>query len=245
MVNLRPTSGWDRFTSLGHPCKFQQLSHLDSVTARHSSSERQPSYAALNRGRHLCLAGRPSRWALAHISSFLLRNCCCQIAWWTFDDGVRSLTITSEIASALQWKYCQVTHSVWKLTKFQLLMKSDAENEYGSRLLCFSTTTRIVLRPFDRDYPDEPVPEETFTHPPTAPHGAGALLPLSIHFLIFCCFLLFLFPFLICFTYFLLLSIPSLFSTRIVPLHFQAVGRRRRANLALVCLCWFRVICIS
>jgi len=24
--------------------------------------------AALNRGRHLCLAGRPSRWALTHIS---------------------------------------------------------------------------------------------------------------------------------------------------------------------------------
>jgi len=29
----------------------------------------QPNFAALNRGRHLCLAGRPSRWALAHISS--------------------------------------------------------------------------------------------------------------------------------------------------------------------------------
>jgi len=27
--------------------------------------------AALNRGRHLCSAGRPSRWALAHISSFI------------------------------------------------------------------------------------------------------------------------------------------------------------------------------
>jgi len=26
----------------------------------------------LNRGRHLCSAGRPSRWALAHISSFIL-----------------------------------------------------------------------------------------------------------------------------------------------------------------------------
>ena len=37
------------------------------VTARQSSSERQPNFAALNRGRHLCLAGRPSRWALAHI----------------------------------------------------------------------------------------------------------------------------------------------------------------------------------
>jgi len=28
--------------------------------------------AALNRGRHLCSAGRPSRWALAHISSYCL-----------------------------------------------------------------------------------------------------------------------------------------------------------------------------
>ena len=30
-------------------------------------SERQPNFAALNRGRHLCSAGRPSRWALTHI----------------------------------------------------------------------------------------------------------------------------------------------------------------------------------
>ena len=33
-----------------------------------SSSGRQPISAALNRGCHLCLAGPPSRWALAHIS---------------------------------------------------------------------------------------------------------------------------------------------------------------------------------
>jgi len=50
----------------GAPCKFQRVSRLDSVTAR-QSSERQPNFAALNRGRHLCSAGRPSRWALAHI----------------------------------------------------------------------------------------------------------------------------------------------------------------------------------
>jgi len=31
------------------------------------SSGRQPNFAALNRGRHLYSAGRPSRWALAHI----------------------------------------------------------------------------------------------------------------------------------------------------------------------------------
>ena len=66
---LRHTSGWDRFVSLRHPCKFQRVSRLGSVTARHSIIGRQPNFAALNRGRHLCSAGRPSRWALAHISS--------------------------------------------------------------------------------------------------------------------------------------------------------------------------------
>ena len=45
---------------------------LGSVTARHSSSGREPNFAALNRGRHLYSAGRPSRWALAHISSFMI-----------------------------------------------------------------------------------------------------------------------------------------------------------------------------
>ena len=34
-------------------------------------SGRQPNFAALNRGRHLYSAGRPSRWALAHISSVI------------------------------------------------------------------------------------------------------------------------------------------------------------------------------
>ena len=47
------------------------ISRLDSVTARHSSSGRQQNFAALNRGRHLYSARRPSRWALAHISSWI------------------------------------------------------------------------------------------------------------------------------------------------------------------------------
>jgi len=64
---LRLTSGWDRSGNLRHPCKFQRVSHLGSVTARHSSIGCQPNFAALNRGRHLYSAGRPSRWALAHI----------------------------------------------------------------------------------------------------------------------------------------------------------------------------------
>jgi len=32
---------------------------------------------------------------------------------------------------------------------------------------CVATITTIVLRPFVRDYPGEPVLEETFTHPPS------------------------------------------------------------------------------
>jgi len=58
---------WNHFVSLGHPSKFQRLSRLGSVTARYSNSGRQPNFAVLNRGCHLYSAGRPSRWASAHI----------------------------------------------------------------------------------------------------------------------------------------------------------------------------------
>ena len=66
MVNFGPL---DPLASLGHRSTFQLASRLGSVTARHSSSGRQPNFAAFNRGRHLYSVGRPSRWALAHISS--------------------------------------------------------------------------------------------------------------------------------------------------------------------------------
>jgi len=63
---------------LGHPCKFQRDSRLGSVTARHSSSGRQPNLAASKRGRHLYSAGRPSRWASAHILVYIFSACMCQ-----------------------------------------------------------------------------------------------------------------------------------------------------------------------
>jgi len=74
---LQPTCGWDRFCSSGHPCKFQRVSRLGSVTAQHSSIGRQPNFAALNRGRRLYSAGWPSRWALAHI----LVEICSTFCW--------------------------------------------------------------------------------------------------------------------------------------------------------------------
>ena len=62
-------------------------------------------------------------------------------------------------------------------------------------------------------------------------HPSSPLVHLLPHL-----FPLFYFPLsFIGFTYFLLLSIPSL-STTIVPLRFQAGGRRRRPNLGLVCV---------
>ena len=82
---IRPTNGWDPSGSLRQPCKFPHgfASWQRYCTA--SSSGRQPNFAALNRGRHLCSAGRPSGWALAHILVY-----CCIVTvyanqpkiWW-------------------------------------------------------------------------------------------------------------------------------------------------------------------
>jgi len=43
------------------------LSYVGTITARQSSSGRQPNFVASSRGRHLYWAGWPSRRALAHI----------------------------------------------------------------------------------------------------------------------------------------------------------------------------------
>ena len=64
---LPPTNGWELLASLGHPNKFQWVSHLGSITAWHSSSGRQPNFEVLNRGCYLYLGGWPSCWTLAHI----------------------------------------------------------------------------------------------------------------------------------------------------------------------------------
>ena len=40
-----------------------------------ATSGRQPNFAALNRGRHLYSAGRPSHWALTHILVVLILCC--------------------------------------------------------------------------------------------------------------------------------------------------------------------------
>jgi len=61
--------------------------YIGSITARYSSSGRQPNFAAFSRRRHLCSAGQPSRWASAHILvTNLLLSLCWKNLWnrWTF-----------------------------------------------------------------------------------------------------------------------------------------------------------------
>jgi len=47
------------------------------------------------------------------------------------------------------------------LTDFKILLLRV------SRKFLATTTTTTILQPFAQDYPGEPVPEETFTHPPS------------------------------------------------------------------------------
>jgi len=51
----------------GTPANFNGFASWQRYFTALYSSGRQPNFAALNRGRHLYSAGRPSRWALTHI----------------------------------------------------------------------------------------------------------------------------------------------------------------------------------
>jgi len=90
---LRPTNSWDPSGSLRHPCKFQWASRLGSVTAWHLVAGVSQT-AALNRGRHLCSAGWPSRWALAHILVLCIffyfkNNCFYSLYYKLWTSGVK------------------------------------------------------------------------------------------------------------------------------------------------------------
>jgi len=68
---LQPTSGWVRSSSLGYPYKFQRVSRLGSVTARHSTIGHQLNFAALTEGATYIRQGghHVGHWALALLSS--------------------------------------------------------------------------------------------------------------------------------------------------------------------------------
>jgi len=61
-----------------------------------SSSGRQPNFAALNRGRQLRSAGRPSGWALAHI---LVYDNLCSVFWCQLPNVLGLLALCSVITT--------------------------------------------------------------------------------------------------------------------------------------------------
>ena len=66
MVNFGPLTAEIGSTIWGTPAISTGFASWQRYCTA-SSSGHQRNFAALNRGRHLCSAGRPSRWALAHI----------------------------------------------------------------------------------------------------------------------------------------------------------------------------------
>ena len=66
MMNFGPLMAETGSGVWGTPTNFNGFCVLTALL-HGISSGRQPNFAALNRGRHLCSAGRPSGWALAHI----------------------------------------------------------------------------------------------------------------------------------------------------------------------------------
>jgi len=68
MANFGPLAAEIGLPVWGTPANFNGFCVLAALL-HDSQVEREPNFAALNRGRHLYSAGRPSGWALAHISS--------------------------------------------------------------------------------------------------------------------------------------------------------------------------------
>ena len=74
---LLPTSGWDLLACLRHPCKFQRILRLGSVTGRHSSSDlsvMQSNFAALNRGRHLYVGWQWRNFFISYLCQLFFRH---------------------------------------------------------------------------------------------------------------------------------------------------------------------------
>jgi len=77
MVNFGPLTAEIRWRVLGTRANFNGFRVLAALLHGRSSG-RQPNFAALNRGMcHLYSAGRPSRWALAHILVYV----CLWLPW--------------------------------------------------------------------------------------------------------------------------------------------------------------------
>jgi len=179
---------------------------------------------------------------------------CTTSAWWGFTSASDRQRIAAFVGCAKRSGLCQADQPpVTQLVKdaddklFQSVLYNpehtlhqllpDRRHNITHSLIGHQQVTQLhAYHQYAKHYPIPFPAGYTGGYPATSTSGPRVgpghpSYPLSIYFLILSPFY-FSLSF-IGFTYFLLLSIPSL-STRIVPLRFQVRGRRRRPNLGLV-----------
>ena len=106
-----------------------------------SSSGRLPIFAALNSGRHLCSAGRPSGWALAHILvlSFM-------VPLWNRE--TRYIFMLWFVLSFFLWPPYEIgghyIFALWLLSFFLSIFFYSSPNLSGRRLDVYHTSTHGV-----------------------------------------------------------------------------------------------------
>ena len=115
MVNFGPLAAeivslvWDT------PANFDSFRVFATFTAWYSSSGRQPNFVVLNRGRHLYSAGRPSRWASAHILVLFISVWCNKRA------QTCNSTTHSSVSNAPSSWCLQTLHQIKKKSRKLLL----------------------------------------------------------------------------------------------------------------------------
>ena len=117
-----------------------------------SSSGRQPNFAALNRGRHLCSTGRPSGWALAHI--LVSDSFTVTFTFWLYNASpVRSVTKLTDdwLIDCLRqwpklWERAISTHVIYETDKPMLMKLETISRELHARSaeFYFDTITWVV-----------------------------------------------------------------------------------------------------
>ena len=129
---LRPTNGWDRLAGLGYPIIFQRVPRFDSVTARHSSSGRQPNCGVAQRAPPMFGRETITLGIIQHSSGI----------WPTTRTNTTSLSID-------QWQ----PHESWRYFRRTLThvirahgcnRQIDRQDYYGNTALCTNRAVKSI-----------------------------------------------------------------------------------------------------
>jgi len=141
---LRPTSGWDRLTSLGYPCKFQLVSRLGSVTARHL-------VVGVSQTLRRCTEGatyiRQGDHHVGHWPTFLVTFCVSR-RWHKMYCGHARLCVCLSVclSVAIRPHYCTDLDVTWGHGRgCPLVVHYWADLQSGHELRCYGSITRTLV----------------------------------------------------------------------------------------------------